>query len=349
MSPARSPLHVVAMALSLLLVAPLATSAQAWAPFGEEAGATCADGSAVHYLERAADPTRVVLYLEGGGGCWSADTCAFEGEGKNYTSQSLLTPEELAEREGVFDFADPRNPLAEHSWVYVPYCTGDLHLGDRTMAYSDEVVVEHRGMPNGLIAIDHLARAYPDAVEVIVAGTSAGAAPAPLYGALVAEALPEARVSTLADSAGAYPDDPALNGLLGFLWGAMEALPDWPELEGTTARDWGVPSLYGLAAARVPGITLAKFDYAYDDAQEENGRLAGVPADELLALIDEIDAGIEADGATVSSYVASGDAHTALDSEDLYELEVEGVRLLDWVTELVEGGAPLDVHCVDCR
>lgn len=29
-------------------------------------------------------------------------------------------------------------------------------------------------------------------------------------------------------------------------------------------------------------------------------------------------------------------------------LTVEGVRLIDWITELVGGSAPGDVHCVDC-
>ena len=32
-------------------------------------------------------------------------------------------------------------------------------------------------------------------------------------------------------------------------------------------RDWGVPSLFGYAAAHAPEVSLAKFDYAYDEAQ----------------------------------------------------------------------------------
>ena len=33
----------------------------------------------------------------------------------------------------------------------------------------------------------------------------------------------------------------------------------------------------------------------------------------------------------------------------LVEVEVDGVRLIDWITELVAGGPPADVHCRICR
>jgi hypothetical protein len=211
------------------------------------------------------------------------------------------------------------------------------------------VVVEHRGYPNGLIAVEHLASSYPDATDVVVAGISAGSAAAPLYAGLVADALPEARIVSMADSSGGYPDLPVLNGAVGSLWGTMSAVPDWPETEGVTAREWSLPGLYGVVAAHAPEVSFGKFDHAYDGAQVFYADLAGFDADELLALIDENAARIEADGADVAEYVAPGDGHTILDTEAIYELEVAGVRFIDWLTELVEGGTPADVRCVDCR
>jgi hypothetical protein len=320
-----------------------------WTPFGTDADASCADGSPVHYLERIADPARVVLTFEGGGACFSAATCAFDGPDSTYVSRSMATPKLLSERGGIFDFDDPRNPLAGHSFVYVPYCTGDVHLGDRSTAYSSEVVVEHRGYRNALIALEHLVETYPDAEEIIVAGMSAGSVPTPLFAGLVSDRLPAARIMTIGDSSGAYPDAPALTGLIGTMWGTMSALPDWPELEGMTVDEWSIPGLYVHAAAHAPDITFAKFDHAFDEAQAFYGRLVGVAEDDLVTLIDDIEAAIETTGADIASYVAPGGGHTVLDSDELYEIEVEGVRLIDWLSELVEGGRPADVHCVDCR
>ena len=77
--------------------------------------------------------------------------------------------------------------------------------------------------------------------------------------------------------------------------------------------------------------------------------LVGIAADELLALIDENAAVIEADGASVADYVAPGSDHTIVGSDAFYTLEVDGVRFIDWVRELAEGGTPPDVRGSDCR
>ena len=48
-------------------------------------------------------------------------------------------------------------------------------------------------------------------------------------------------------------------------------------------------------------------------------------------------------------YVAPGDLHTVAGTDDLYTIEVEGVRLVDWLTALInDPEPPPDVHCVTC-
>ena len=39
----------------------------------------CSDGSNYSFWSRHADPTKVVLYFQGGGGCWEDYSCQFEG------------------------------------------------------------------------------------------------------------------------------------------------------------------------------------------------------------------------------------------------------------------------------
>ena len=111
---------VVLTALALTVSTAAVSAAGEWQPFGADSGAVCADGSAVGYLERVADPKKVVLYFEGGGACFSAATCAFDGEETSYISSSEATPDWLAQRGGVFDASHVENPLAGYSFVYVP-------------------------------------------------------------------------------------------------------------------------------------------------------------------------------------------------------------------------------------
>jgi hypothetical protein len=48
------------------------------------------------------------------------------------------------------------------------------------------------------------------------------------------------------------------------------------------------------------------------------------------------------------SYIAPGEDHTALSDEAFYTETVNGEKLVDWVTRLIEGDPVDDVHCTDC-
>ena len=151
----------------------------------------CADGSEFSFWVRQADPTKVVLYFQGGGACFSPESCAFTGGSYKPTTGVQDDPTGGA---GILDFSDARNPLADYSFVYVPYCTGDVHIGDATTVYSPELTVQHKGAVNAAAALDYLATTFPDAEQVVVTGESAGGVPTPLYAGEVSDLLPDARI-----------------------------------------------------------------------------------------------------------------------------------------------------------
>ena len=305
----------------------------------------CADGSDYELWQRPADPTKVVLYFEGGGACFSAESCSFTDG--TYTS-SIDIGRSPEGRGGIFDPANPENPLADHSFVYVPYCTGDVFLGDNQQQYADDLTVSHTGFPNATKGLDTVLADYPDVAQLVVTGASAGSIPTPLFAGLAADELPDTEIVTFGDSSAAYPDAGPINALIGNLWGTTENIPDWPVNEGLTAEEWSLPGLYVQAGNHAPDITFARFDYAYDEVQSNFAALAGIPADDLLSFIDQTEAQIEAEGVPIASYIAPGTEHTIVGGDEFYEMEVEGVRLVDFLATLVDGGVPDDVSCVDC-
>lgn len=307
----------------------------------------CSDGSEFTFFERPGDPTKVMFYFQGGGACFNDATCDPNGD-PTYTMVVNETTESLAGAGGLFDVENPLNPLSDYSVVYVPYCTGDVHLGDARHEYTPEIVIEHRGAVNAMAALDHLVEQYPTATEVFVTGASAGSVPTPLMGALTADRLPDARVTTFGDSSGAYPDVPGVNELIGELWGTTENIPDWPVNEGLTAADWSFPGLYIQSGLHRPDVTYARFDFAFDGVQATFAALAGVGSDAVVEQIDATEAQVEAAGVPLATYVAPGTGHVVAFGDAVYDMEVEGVRLIDWITELVDGGVPDDVHCVEC-
>ncbi len=310
----------------------------------------CADGSEFSFWEQRADPTKVVLFINGGGVCWEAETCAFTGErGESDFYDWNLQGVNPENRSGMFDVTEGDNPFADYSFIYMSSCTGDAHLGNVSQVYSPELTVEHRGYVNGTAVLDYLAEHYPNATEVIVIGKTAGSVAAPLYGGLVADLLPEAEVTVFGAQSGAWPDNPDFNAdILDARWGAYDTMPGWA-VDGLTVPDWGVPRFWTQAGMHDPDLALARFDFAYDPnaAVEVTPWMDGNPPD-LLTVIDGNEAAIEADGVRLHSYTAPGDDHGLFEFDTFYEIEVNGVRLVDWLEALITNESPDDVHCDQC-
>ena len=310
-------------------------------------GCVCADGSDYVYFTRTVpDSTKVLLYFQGGGACFNEQMCSFTDGTYTVTADAEDSPENGG---GIFDLENPANPFADYSMVFMPYCTGDVHLGDATTPYSEDLTVEHNGFPNAMHGLDWITANHADATEVFVTGSSAGGVPAPLFGALVADALPDAEVAALADASGGYPSNPAVNGVIGGLWATDAAIPDWPELEGLDSADFGIPDLLHLAGNHNPDLRLARYDNAWDGVQVSFSAFAGVGEAGLPAVLEQNEQLVEGKGVNLPVYIAPGTNHTILGGNGVYDLEVEGVAFIDWLTAFVNGDDPGDVRCVDCE
>ncbi len=304
----------------------------------------CSDGSEFSFWVREANREKVVFYLQGGGACFSAETCAPDSELYDPAIDGTDDPTGLG---GMFDFADARNPFGDYSVVFVPYCTGDVHIGDSTTEYAPGLTIQHKGYVNGTAALDHLAATFPRATQVVVVGESAGSVASPLYAGLVSDRLPDARITVLADGSGAYPDVPAITEIIAD-WGAAKAIPAWSQNSGSAAEQWSFPGFFIQSGQHDPEIVFARHDYAYDGDQKFFAELVGLSAEDLLSLIDANETQIEGAGVNLLSYIAPGDEHTVLSDGPLYTEEVNGQLLVDWVTRLIAGEPVDDVHCTDC-
>jgi hypothetical protein len=94
---------------------------------------------------------------------------------------------------------------------------------------------------------------------------------------------------------------------------------------------------------------FARHDYAHDEKQEFWYPFLGIRGKDVLSLMRRNERQIEDAGANLLSYVAPGSAHTVIGDGQFYTETVHGVKLVDWVTELIEGKPIDDVHCRKCR
>jgi hypothetical protein len=153
-----------------------------WVPFPD---AICADGSSSGIGLRTS-PTGsedLLVFLDGGGACWDYLTCVVL-ESVLVSRRHFGEPDLQARLGDVPGSILDRNTLppglAEANLVFVPYCTADVHGGDRRTTYSDptglgpSATFEHRGHANVLAYLKRLGATFPSAGAVVLAGSSAG-------------------------------------------------------------------------------------------------------------------------------------------------------------------------------
>jgi hypothetical protein len=143
-------------------------------------GSRCANGTPTGIaINPLADPAGLLVFMQGGGACWDADTCLVNPSSAhledNVGRATVLA--EAGDLGGLFDHGNQANPFRDFAYVYMPYCTGDLHAGTSAQAYdsgSGKVTIEHQGGRNVEQYLERLVATFPDIERVVVTGISAG-------------------------------------------------------------------------------------------------------------------------------------------------------------------------------
>jgi len=304
-------------------------------PGGKDTG--CADGSAYSYFVHPGDRLQLLIYFQGGGACWSAETCAQ----KSPLYRANLKAVDPATDQGIFDFDNAENPFRHYLVVFVPYCTGDVHLGNRTATYPPlKSELHHQGFANAMSALRWTFANVSSPQSIFVAGGSAGAMASPFYAGRLADHYPSARVVQLGDSAGAVSVVVMPSALES--WGTMEVLKPLALYQSVDAKNATVETLYIREGAANKSITFAQFNNTADNVQLFGLQFMGVKTP-LAEVLERSYAQIRSAVPNFHSFTAPGTLHVMLNRTEFYTLNLGGRRLRDWVAELASGKATADV------
>lgn len=186
--------------------APIASDNEQWL-WVDFPNAVCASGTATGLgVNKTARTSDVVIYMMGGGACWSEETCVTNPVASfldGFTSFHF-TLTAAAFTNTPLDRNLAGNPFSGASMVFIPYCTGDLHAGDSVNTYGTRTI-HHAGHANTEAFLRRLGPTFPGARRIFLAGSSAGGYGAQLNYEAVVAAFPQAEVHLLADGAQLVP------------------------------------------------------------------------------------------------------------------------------------------------
>ncbi len=311
----------------------------AWEPIEGGPGTGCALGTPYRFFHRPGrDPGRLLIYFQGGGACWSWVSCSGMFD-------TTVEDSEIADYGGIFDVNRPDNPLAGHEVLFIPYCTGDVHVGSKTATYGDREgarPVHHHGARNVEAALAWIRHRHPHPRQVVVAGASAGAYGAVFHAPRIARLYPGADLIVVPDSGVPLLHD---HETILAAWGIEAALG--PAGGAGEARSWSLTTAYEKAVSAAGVRAMAVLTSDRDAVQGAFYLISGSPSwrEETYALLDAL----ERSHPSFHSFVVGGADHGLMRTDQFYDYRAGSVRLADWLGRLLAGEPVESVRCDGCR
>ncbi len=290
----------------------------AWSEITPGGDAVCARGTPYTFYVRGGDPSKLLIYFQGGGACWNDATCAPEA---GLFDEVIVGNEVSNYTNGIFDSGNGENPLASYSTVFVTYCTGDYHTGNRAVDYTTGTV-QHRGAVNAGAALRWAYATIPRPSEVVIAGCSAGGIGAIYHTRAIASQYSSARITQFGDAG---------VGVIPPTWGGFDV---WGTRRNSAPNQF-VTSLYSATARG--RVRAAQFTTVEDNVQTTYYTIMGAVNAWTLEMSDALS---RLEGrANFRSYIAPGGEHCIAETPRFYGENVSGVRFRDWFATLISGGA----------
>ena len=163
-------------------------------------------GRKSQFFTRKGSANKLMVYFCGGGVSWSEKSAArpMSIPRMMFSITSYYFP-------CVFNFMKtlfhgilsrkPENPFADWNMIFIPYVSGDFHLGNNEFKYKNgKKTLYHTGEKNTRIIMDECKKLFPDADTLLICGESAGAFGAAGNASLVAGYYPDAKVTVYSDA-----------------------------------------------------------------------------------------------------------------------------------------------------
>jgi hypothetical protein len=292
-----------------------------WVPFPE---ARCRDGSSTGIgINPNPASDKLVILLEGGGACFNQTTCTLNRASFGQTDFSrFAASHQWGGGAGIFNRGDAANPAKDFSFVYVPYCTGDVHAGNNPQGSIDPVGPQQFvGYVNVGVFLERIVPTFSGVTQVLLTGVSAGGFGAVANYVQVARAFGSVPVVMLDDSGppmGAPYLAPCLAQKFLDVWGLDKTvLADCGGDCGDSSQylvdfTWHLAKSYpsarfALVDSTGDAVISVFFGYGANDC----GEFAYMPPDSYAAGLEDIRARL-ADRANFGAFVFSGTDHTTL-------------------------------------
>ncbi len=311
-------------------------------------GTSCMNGSQTGFGVNLGTSGDLVLYMEGGGACFNGFTCSSVAHPNGFGANDLAAAVRQGGTEGLFDRTSAANPLKDATFVFFPYCSGDVFAGSSDSGFGGRIQVGYRNVGAWL---DVIVPQSGPVRRVVVTGSSAGG-----FGALynydrIEQRFNEKQVFLIDDSGPPMGDTwltPCLQSQMRQHWNLNATLP--PECTACIGSDGGglvnaIPFLadrhtdrrLGLLSSVEDGVIRSFYGFGYPTCSS----IQPMPAGPFAAGIANLRTEVLAGKTNFKMLTFAGGGHVWLFND--FETTMTGGQTLGgWISALLDGSAGWD-------
>ena len=169
------------------------------------------DGSKYFLYTRKGESRNLMIYFSGGGACWDGETANVPLSLRSYLKHgqfgyyfARIPFYVLSMHQGIFE-QRPDNPFSDWNVVFIPYASGDFHIGNTSTDYprtgsARPRHVKHNGRNNVQEALQWIYRNFDTPDKLLITGSSAGGFGSAFWASEIANHYAQAEIYHLSDS-----------------------------------------------------------------------------------------------------------------------------------------------------
>ncbi len=294
------------------------------------------------------DATELVIFLMGGNACFNDGTCFItantDGYGQNkFSRDSALTA-------SVFDRMAANNYFADWSYVYVPYCSGDVFSGTSGQTQVGSSSYYFNGYNNLTLFLERIVPTFPNLTRVLLTGVSAGGFGAMLNFEHVQNAFGDAIEVVLIDDSGPPMSDAFIAPCLQEHWmntwgmddGPLSTCPDCIDMDGSFIEGYldhiktSYPTRrFGLISSNADETIRGFYGFGVNDCANINGFPGTYSPMRFQMGLEDFRDNLVGDVDNFKLYMPTSTRHVWM-SSPLWQVTHFGVVLQDWMVGAIE-------------
>jgi len=294
--------------------------------------------------------------FEGGRACWTYLSCSVAGALFKEKAEDSLKYVQQGYSHGIYDRKNPKNPFKDWYHVFIPYCTGDIHWGNKVSTYKDPTGttsfnINHKGAVNAGAVLDWIYKSFSRPEKIFITGCSAGSYGSALWATYLARHYSNSKIYQFGDSGAGIITASFLKDSFPN-WNAIAASPAWiptmdPKKVDLLSKD--ITYVYTAVANYYSKHVVSQYNTLMDKTQVMYYQVmgGGSAAEWSKKMKDSIDAIIKG-AKSFRAFLTSGNSHCIIPYDELYTAESNGIKLIDWLTDMVNDKPIQSQRCSLC-